>query len=198
MWRSLVTHVPRAHGIEGSNPSTLTFTNCVGGRMAMQRAVTPPSLRRYMGVQIPPYALNGEIDTPEVPMVERPPPNREAAGSIPARRVLLRPRDRAARCGPAKPDTQVQFLSWSNVAVAQLDRAPGCGPGGCEFKSHRSPFPVLFRFSPVPPQWNATPANSRKLLICSCRIVFGIKCGKRLGIQRSGNRLQPSRFSSHP
>ena len=28
--------------------------------MAMQRAVTPPSLRRYMGVQIPPYALNSK------------------------------------------------------------------------------------------------------------------------------------------
>jgi hypothetical protein len=25
------------------------------------------------------------------------------------------------------------------VAVAQLARAPGCGPGCCEFKSHRSP-----------------------------------------------------------
>lgn len=39
--------------------------NCVGGRMAMQRAVTPPSPRRYMGVQIPPYALTGEPEMPE-------------------------------------------------------------------------------------------------------------------------------------
>ncbi len=26
------------------------------------------------------------------------------------------------------------------VGVAQLVRAPGCGPGGRGFKSHRSPF----------------------------------------------------------
>ena len=34
---------------------------------------------------------------------------------------------------------QVYLNRLNMAAVAQLDRAPGCGPGGCGFESHRSP-----------------------------------------------------------
>lgn len=36
--------------------------------------------------------------------------------------------------------TLVRFQPSSPVTVAQTDRAPGCGPGRCEFEPHRSPF----------------------------------------------------------
>src|SRR5580658_4172487 len=76
VWRSLASRVPRAHEIEGSNPSTLTFFGRVGGRMAMQRAVTPPSLLEIHGGWIP--SLRVETSAPEVPMADRPPRNRES------------------------------------------------------------------------------------------------------------------------
>jgi hypothetical protein len=51
----------------------------------MQRAVNPPSLLEIHGGSNP--SLRIKTDAPEVPMAERPPPNREAAGSVPARRA---------------------------------------------------------------------------------------------------------------
>ena len=49
---------------------------------------------------------------------------------------LLRP----ARL-PVPPHPRVREVSYDHaVAVAQLVVAPGCGPGGRGFKSHRSPF----------------------------------------------------------
>ena len=33
-------------------------------------------------------------------------------------------------------------LQPSSCGRSSTDRAPGCGPGGCEFKSHRSPFSI--------------------------------------------------------
>ena len=50
--------------------------------------------------------------------------------------------------GPRIRGPQMDFSKWISlrelvrsflVGVAQLVRAPGCGPGGRGFKSHRSP-----------------------------------------------------------
>ena len=51
MWCSLVARVPRAHEVEGSNPSTLTFENSFAwvAQLAVQRAVNPPALRAIGG-----------------------------------------------------------------------------------------------------------------------------------------------------
>src|SRR6185437_2652406 len=45
VWCSLVARVPRAHEVEGSNPSTLTFENSFAwvAQLAVQRAVNPPA-----------------------------------------------------------------------------------------------------------------------------------------------------------
>lgn len=48
------------------------------------------------------------------------------------KRIAVRTRPKMCYSGEA--------LSPKMVGVAQLVRAPGCGPGGRGFKSHRSPF----------------------------------------------------------
>ena len=109
---------------EGSNPSTLTGADAlirVGGRMAMQRAVTPPSLLEIHGGSNPSlrieaqscYAGSSNGGTPASKSGKRKanPPRRQVR-SLPGVH-LDRPRDRAARCGIANPGTQVRFLSWS-------------------------------------------------------------------------------------
>lgn len=108
MWRSLVAHVPRAHGVEGSNPSTLTDAQVA--ERQLRRAVTPPAPRAYGGSS--PSLCNVQRDAPAVPTEERPAPNREAAGSIPARRAEEAKKDDVAErqgAGLQSPLTLVQF-----------------------------------------------------------------------------------------
>src|SRR5438046_181118 len=53
--------------------------------------------------------------------------------------VMRRSCGRAARRGTATPAHAGSNPAMIFVAVAQTDRAPGCEPGSCECKSHRSP-----------------------------------------------------------
>ena len=84
------------------------------------------------------------------------------------------------------------------VGVAQLVRAPGCGPGGRGFKSHRSPFSTDGYNFPVCPRalcrvrlaWSRTPAfhagntgsNPVRGTVCSGsakpqeRLLLGLFC----------------------
>ena len=46
-------------------------------------------------------------------------------------------------CASGKPVMQITgFAVYDTVAIVQLVRTPGCGPGGRGFKSHWSPFAV--------------------------------------------------------
>ena len=88
VWRSLASRVPRVHEIEGSNPSTLTVRGRVGGRNGNAAGRNPALSSEIHGGSNPSLRIERMCsNAPEVPTAERPPPNREAAGSIPARRA---------------------------------------------------------------------------------------------------------------
>ena len=65
VWRSLAAHVPRAHGVEGSNPSTLTDERRKPRTRRWQNGNAagrnPADSMSHMGVQIPPYALGSSV-----------------------------------------------------------------------------------------------------------------------------------------
>ena len=57
--------------------------------------------------------------------------------------LTSRRRGRLARQGAATSLGAGSIPAVVFVTVAQLVRAPGCEPGSCEFKSHRSPFMLV-------------------------------------------------------
>ena len=164
VWRSLVAHVPRAHGVEGSNPSTLTVDDrSICQRAEMKRAQVA---ERRLHQTVTLASLSGPRRFESFPAQSLTRETRRRFqgwnAGLQIRRGQVRslhgvlfvehfpstwPIGQARDCNSRETGSIPVVLC---VAVAQPVRAPRCERGSCGFDSRRSPCHLVNAFPPLP------------------------------------------------
>lgn len=122
LWRSLAAHLLWEQGVAGSNPASPTYAEAAlsCGRRGCSSMVEPQPSKLVMRVRFPSPALRTDR-MESAPVAQR-------TEQEPSKLLV----------GGSNPPGGAGFGSHM-VAVAQLDRAPGCGPGGRGFETRRPP-----------------------------------------------------------